>query len=154
MERKAPIKQKAVDRKPPPARTTARPKEATIKRKPMKVTRRPSDGPWRDLCADRRGLRCRAEVLGGCDGALQCDHIWPKSQTGPSVVENGAFLCRRHHTMKTEAELRYRFEWLDQDQVEWLAKVGWVVWDAAGQPSGRGWKHFEPRVVHPSTVGA
>jgi hypothetical protein len=76
---------------------------------------------------------------------LQADHIKPRSQGGPSVVENGMMLCEDHHTAKTESRLKIRYEWLDEDQVAWLQQVGWVWWDDAGEVYGRGRKHFEPK---------
>lgn len=68
----------------------------------------------------------------------------PRGQGGPSVVENGLLLCRTHHEQKTLGRLKIEYRWLDPDQVAWLADVGWVTWDADGQPYGRGWKHFAP----------
>lgn len=61
------------------------------------------------------------------------------------MVENGLVLCASHHQAKTESRLLVRFEWLDADQVAWLGEVGWVAWDDAGQPYGRGFKHFAAR---------
>lgn len=98
---------------------------------------------WRRQCLMVREAVCVAAGLGGCEGQLECDHIWPKSQGGPFVVENGAFLCTRHHAMKTYSELKYRREWLAEDQIEWLHQVGWVTWANDGSVSGRGWRHFE-----------
>jgi 5-methylcytosine-specific restriction endonuclease McrA len=99
---------------------------------------------WRKACLQVRPAVCAAAALGGCAGQLECDHIWPKSQGGPYVVENGAFLCTEHHRQKTDSELKYRRDWLGWDQVKWLADSGWVMWAADGSVSGRGWRHFEP----------
>lgn len=101
---------------------------------------------WSRLVRDTRGELCVAVAseYGICQGHHEADHIVPKSQGGPYVVENGAVLCHRHHEMKTNSELKYRREWLQPDQVAWLAECGWVAWDADGQPYGRGWKHFHP----------
>jgi len=79
---------------------------------------------------------------------LQCDHIWPRSQGGPSVVENGLLLCGPFapgecHRRKTEKLLLVERSWLDQDQVDWLASVGWVEW-IDGEPHGRGCRSFAP----------
>lgn len=68
---------------------------------------------------------------------------------GPSVVENGLVLCGPWsrvtpggcHPAKTESRLLIDRRWLDADQIEWLASVGWVEW-IDGQPTGRGWRHF------------
>lgn len=73
------------------------------------------------------------------------DHMKPRSQQGRSDVENGLPLCRTHHEAKTSGTLQIRFEWLTTEQVTYLAEIGWVAWDADGQPSGEGWKHFAPR---------
>lgn len=61
------------------------------------------------------------------------------------MVENGTMLCQRHHQMKTESKIQYRYEWLDEDQIAWLAQIGWVTWDADGRPRGRGLRHFAAR---------
>jgi hypothetical protein len=76
---------------------------------------------------------------------MEVDHLQPRSQGGASVVENGLPLCRGHHAAKTAGRLRIDRGWLDPDQVAWLAEVGWVRWQADGQPQGRGWRHFEAR---------
>jgi len=60
------------------------------------------------------------------------------------VVENGLVFCATHHQAKTESRLLIRFGWLDPDQVAFLAEVGWVAWDDAGLPYGRGMRHFAP----------
>lgn len=115
---------------------------------PRKPPRR-NDAPWREDCLAKRGRFCRAcwsergaTRLQGT--RLEIDHIQPRSQGGPSVVENGLVLCSEHHRAKTESRLLIRYEWLAVDQVLWLAEVGWVAWDDAGQPYGRGWRHFAP----------
>lgn len=66
----------------------------------------------------------------------------PRSQGGPSVVENGTMLCRACHTMKTEWRILYERAWLDADQIAWLAQQGWVEWDENGEPRGRGCRGF------------
>jgi len=35
-------------------------------------------------------------------------------------------------------------EWLDDDQLKYLADLGWVDWDADGEPFGRGMRAFAP----------
>lgn len=101
-----------------------------------------NDAAWRHAVEDLRGAWCRAC---GLTRGLQCDHVWPRSQGGPSVVENGMMLCREHHEAKTAGTLRLRFDWLDPDQVAWLEDVGWVWFDETGEPCGRGRAHFDPR---------
>lgn len=104
---------------------------------------------WRRECLKVRAAVCVAASLGGCAGQLEMDHCFPKSQGGPYVVENGVPVCTEHHRQKTNSELRYRREWLAQDQINWLAEIGWVSWAADGSVSGRGWKHFEPVPLFP-----
>ena len=110
-------------------------------RKQMKKPVRRNDAPWRKEVIELRGAFCRR-----CLGRdVQCDHVWPRSQGGPSVVENGLLLCRACHEDKTASRIVIEFGWLDADQIPWLAKVGWVAWDDDGQPRGRGWRHFGVR---------
>lgn len=75
----------------------------------------------------------------------------PRGQTGPSVVENGLILCRACHQLKTEHRILVEFHWLEPDQVEWLATVRWVAWDADGEPYGNGYRNFglAPRGTYP-----
>lgn len=40
-----------------------------------------------------------------------------------------------------------RKEWLDPDQVEWLAEVGWVRWLEDGDVEGHGFRGFEREEV-------
>lgn len=108
-------------------------------------SKRRNDGPWRQECAVAYGLWCRASGVHA--GPIQCDHVWPRSQGGPSVVENGLFLCESHHDAKTASRIVIDPEWLTPEQIDWLAQVGWVSWNADGQPSGRGMRHFAPRRV-------
>jgi 5-methylcytosine-specific restriction endonuclease McrA len=110
-------------------------------RKRSKNVRSRNDSVWRQVCLDRRGRYCRAQD-GRCAGPLEVDHVWPRSQGGLSVVENGLPLCREHHRLKTIGRLRIWRRWLDADQLAWLAETGWVVWNDAGCPEGRGWRHF------------
>lgn len=121
------------------------------KPRPRPRTRRRNDGPWRAECLTRRGGYCRAcgpftqfvDSNGQPRGRmLEVDHIWPRSQGGPSVVENGLVLCSAHHADKTASRIVIDPAWLDPDQVAWLAAVGWVQWGSDGQPVGRGMKHF------------
>lgn len=108
---------------------------------PRTVTRsrKPSDAPWRAAVIALRGAQCRR-----CRATwdLQADHVMPRSQGGPSVVENGTMLCRACHTMKTEWRILYERAWLDADQIAWLAQQGWVEWDENGEPRGRGCRGF------------
>jgi 5-methylcytosine-specific restriction endonuclease McrA len=88
----------------------------------------------------KRGAYCRSC---GTGQDLQADHVMPKSQGGRSVVENGTMLCRTCHQAKTEKRIKYKREWLDEDQVDWLAKTGWVSWDEDGRTRGPGYRGFE-----------
>jgi len=126
--------------------------------KPLKAASRKSprrnDAPWREECLARRGEYCRAckgnyGVLASAT-RIEVDHIMPRSQGGPSVVENGLPLCSAHHQAKTESRMKIDPAWLDQDQIAWLAEVAWVAWGDDGQPHGRGWRHFAPLAVDPS----
>lgn len=109
---------------------------------PPKVTpRRRNDGPWRAEVILLRGGFCR---VCWTTRDLQADHVMPRGQGGPSVVENGTVLCREHHEAKTERRLLYRRAWLDDDQKAWLRDVEWVWWDDDGEVHGRGRRGFEP----------
>jgi hypothetical protein len=121
------------------------------KPEPPRRSKRRDDARWRHGCLAMRGWYCRVCAMPPAPnrpGPLEIDHIWPRSQGGPSVVENGLVLCRRHHADKTAGVLRIDRRWLDADQVAWLADVGWVEWDGDGSPLGRGWRHFERVVAH------
>ena len=104
-----------------------------------------NDGPWRAECIAARGEFCR------CCGAqpIQMDHIKPKSQGGKNHVGNGLPLCPEHHRQKTDSEIKIEWAWLDPDQLQYLASIGWVDWDEEGQPFGRGFKHFGTRPPRP-----
>lgn len=111
------------------------------------MRRRPrNDAQWRRECLAARGYGCRAAGAGygPCKGPVQVDHVMPRAQGGPSVVENGLPLCEEHHGMKTASRLRFDRAMLDADQVLWLAERRWVNWDDAGEPYGRGYRHFDP----------
>lgn len=113
---------------------------ATPREHRRKPTKRRNDAPWRAEVIALRGEYCRSC---GTSRNLQCDHVKPRSQGGKSVVENGTMLCVTCHDGKTNSTLKYKREWLDQDQIDWLAREGWVEWDKDGLPFGNGWKHFE-----------
>lgn len=70
----------------------------------------------------------------------------PRSQGGASHVLNGLPLCGPFsndcHGKKTAGTLVIRWEWLDDEQIAWLAEQRWVYWDSTGEPLGRGRKHF------------
>jgi hypothetical protein len=114
--------------------------------------RRRNDAPWRNECIEVYGDVCRSC---GDTGNCQMDHLKPRSQGGPSVVENGLPLCGPAsrvtpggcHALKTERRMLVEPEWLTDDQIQWLSDVGWVTWDTDGQPYGRGWRNFAPRRV-------
>ncbi len=105
-----------------------------------------NDGPWRLEALARRGGRCRS-----CGGTMhvQADHMIPRSQGGPSIVENALILCGefgdgRCHVKKTNHELLIRRDWLDADQVEWLRASGNAWWEEDGTVSGRHNRLFAP----------
>lgn len=111
-----------------------------------------NDSGWR-----REVMALHGEVCASCGDAshVQADHLWPRGQGGPSHPLNGLPLCGEFsrntpggcHPKKTAGTMLIRPEWLLPEQVVWLAEVGWVAWDADGQPYGRGWRHFGPRTV-------
>lgn len=73
----------------------------------------------------------------------------PRSQGGPSVVENGLMLCPSCHQRKTEHahELLIQYEWLTQAQVDWLRANGHVWWDEDGETYGQHRRLFAQRKV-------
>lgn len=99
---------------------------------------RRNDAPWRAACLEAWGHSCVA-----CGAApVQMDHIMPRSQGGPSVVENGLPLCPTCHWKKTAGTMVIEYHWLARQQVDWLAEAGWVEWDKDGLPKGRGFRRF------------
>jgi 5-methylcytosine-specific restriction endonuclease McrA len=105
-----------------------------------------NDGPWRLEVFARRGGRCRC-----CGDTMhvQADHMIPRSQGGPSIVENGLPLCSEFgkgqcHLRKTNHELLIRRDWLDADQVEWLRASGNAWWEEDGTVAGRHNRLFAP----------
>jgi 5-methylcytosine-specific restriction endonuclease McrA len=111
-----------------------------------KVKSRRDDGPWRAAVLALYGPSCVA-----CGGRehVQADHIWPRSQGGPSDVGNGIPLCGEFgrgkcHPRKTAGTMLIRPEWLKPVTRAFLAAAGWVDWDDNGQPYGRGCRHFAP----------
>lgn len=91
---------------------------------------------WRLEVADLRGLFCRVP---GCvtDGWMECDHLIPRSQQGPSVVQNGVFWCKHHHDEKTAHRLKIEPAWLDADQIAWLKAEEHAWWDDQGEVYGQ-----------------
>lgn len=96
---------------------------------------RRNDSAWRTACLEARGELCRVP---GCPHPwpVQMDHLIPRAQGGPSVVENGLPLCLLHHLAKTEHRLRIRRGWLDADQVAWLEVEGHARWLLDGTVAG------------------
>ena len=106
-----------------------------------------NDAVWRAEVLAARGAYCRAC---GDTRNPQTDHLIPRAQGGPSVVPNGIVLggpfgCG-HHVAKTEGRLRIRREWLDPEQLEWLAAEGHVLWLENGETVGRHRKLFAEEV--------
>ena len=104
-----------------------------------KKSRRRNDAPWRAAVIALRGEYCRHC---GQTWGLECDHLKPRSQGGLSVVENGLMLCRSAHLRKTEYRLKIERSWLDEDQIAYLAEIGWVAWGDDGEPFGTGMRSF------------
>jgi 5-methylcytosine-specific restriction endonuclease McrA len=102
---------------------------------------------WRAAVIELRGGYCRAMFTAGtpCGGRLEVDHVVERSQGGHWVIQNGTPLCQKHHRDKTTGKLKVAYEWLDQDQILWLAEKGHVAWDEQGRPYGRMCKGFEAR---------
>lgn len=88
---------------------------------------RRNDSQWRADCLEVRGEWCRVP---DCPHPMpvQMDHLIPRAQGGPSVVQNGLPLCRMHHRMKTDHLLLIAPEWLDADMIVWLADEGHAEW--------------------------
>lgn len=116
---------------------------------PKKRTKkRRNDAPWKVEVHRRYGTLC---VSCGAKRDVQADHMMPRSQGGASDPRNGLPLCGPFsdtgmdcHGRKTASTMLIRPEWLDQEQIDFLAEVDWVHWDEDGQPRGRGWRHFAP----------
>lgn len=96
------------------------------------MTRRRNDSKWRSEVIAKRGDWCRRCKRTG----VQADHLVPRSQGGPSVVENGMPLCPECHQLKTEHKVLVQQSWLDPDQVDWLETNRWVWWDEDGEVYG------------------
>lgn len=153
MERRKPLRSDPAKYREWQARSAKSMREKHLKKTPLKrskiVNRKPrrNDAPWRAEVLSRYGLAC---VRCGDQAHVQADHIWPRSQGGPSDPRNGLPLCGEFskntpggcHPMKTASRIVIEPAWLAPDQIEWLADVGWVWWDADGEPMGRGRKHF------------
>ncbi len=113
--------------------------------------RRRTDSEWRADVLAAYGPGC---VSCG-DPLVEADHVWPRSQGGWSVVQNGLPLCGPWsraspfqggcHKAKTDGLLKIRYDWLTAAQRAWLAAVSWVRWDDDGVPHGRGMSHFDAR---------
>jgi HNH endonuclease len=110
------------------------------RRTPLRSRLRRNDSAWRRECLERRGPQCR--VTGCWRMDVQMDHLIPRSQGGPSVVENGLPLCREHHEMKTAHDLRVDPAWLGEDQILWLSDEGHAEWLLDGVVVGRHRKLF------------
>lgn len=115
---------------------------------PRRAKPKRNDGPWKAEVHRRYGVVC---VSCGATRDVQADHIWPRGQGGPSDPRNGLPLCgdfsdtgENCHGRKTASTMVIRHEWLQQEQIDFLADAGWVRWDEDGQPHGRGWRHFAP----------
>lgn len=128
-----------------PDQVEARLRKALAGGKTKKPRRPRSDAGWRSDVLFRRGGFCRAC---GDTRQPQADHLIPRAQGGPSIVENGLplggpFGCGCHD-LKTAHKLLVQRDWLDPDQIEWLAEQGHVEWTESGEPVGRHARLFAP----------
>lgn len=74
--------------------------EIGINDKPVNRKRMFSDWMrWEILKRD--GCRCVVCGAGPAEAELEADHIWPHSMGGPTVLENGATLCRNCNQAKS-----------------------------------------------------
>lgn len=119
----------------------------------MAKKRRRNDAPWAKEVKEVRGAFCR-----NCGDMQhpQVDHIQERSQMGKSELENGLVLCGPFHgggspfpagchDAKTRGVLLIEYDWLDEDQIEYLKNNGWVEWDSNGEPTGHGFRAFAPK---------
>jgi predicted restriction endonuclease len=131
-------------------------KAAQTASKPLARSRAPkatkkarNDSPWRNEVMQRYGPAC---VACGTVRHVQADHLIPRGQGGPSVVENGLPLCGEFgrpgwkgcHPAKTDHELLIRKEWLAPEQVAWLEEHGHARWEKDGTVAGRHCWLFAP----------
>lgn len=144
MARRTPLQRKLPMRRRPLEQVSADLNDDTAERQGLPPrhlnsnrTRR-NDSKWRSDCLAERGAWCRA-----CGGTVhvQMDHVIPRAQGGPSVIENGVPLCgafgRGCHDRKTAGRLKIRREMLDPDQIAWLELAGHAMWLPDGTVAGR-----------------
>lgn len=137
------------------SRARAKIVQAAKRDTPVRQARRRNDAPWRHEVMAAYGPAC---VSCGDTAHVQADHMKPRSQGGPSVRPNGLPLCGEFsrntpggcHPAKTAGRIVIDPAWLADEQIAWLAEVGWVWWDEDGEPQGRGHKHFG-RMRRPTT---
>ena len=126
------------------AREATAPARTERRKRQRSHARSRNDAAWRAQVMELRGERCRAC---GSSRHVECDHLIERSQGGPSIPENGLPLCGefgpcRAHVRKTRNELRIHRDWLDADQIEWLAREGYARWEDDGTVTGRFHKTF------------
>lgn len=150
-DRKEPVRKEPIKRLEPVRAENGRELGTSRHRRVQKrAAQRRNDAPWRNEVFELRGRSCR-----GCGGVqhVQADHLIPRSQGGPSVVENGLPLCGEFgvgqcHVRKTAHSLLIERGWLDQDQIDWLKSEGHAWWREDGTVAGRHCVLFAPvRVV-------
>lgn len=112
--------------------------------KQRQSARQREDRRYREVVLVLRGPVCRSC---GSTRDVQVDHLVGRVGEARLAVENGTPLCGdfgdgRCHPRKTANQLLIQRGWLDPDQVEWLAKRGYVVWDDDGSVSGRNHRIF------------
>lgn len=107
--------------------TAATAARALTRRTSNRRGNRRNDAQWRADCLELRGDWCRVPHCPHPQ-PVQMDHLIPRAHGGPSVVENGWPVCRRHHELKTGHLLLVDPTWLDLDQRIWLRDHNYVTW--------------------------
>lgn len=75
-----------------------------------------------------RDMKCR--IAGSdCSGHLEPHHIVGRVSSIDDVPENGITLCTWHHQRITDGHLKVHASWLTADQIEFIEKRKWPMWD-------------------------
>ena len=75
-----------------------------------------------------RDMKCMADD-GYCSGLLEPHHIVGRVSMIDDVKENGITFCSKHHRLVTDGHLKVRASWLTEDQIEWIEKRKWKLWN-------------------------
>lgn len=154
---------KPLERRTPLVSTTPLVRRTPLRRVPFqrgaptgKPAQRPAgdskDAQWRQKVYALRGRWCRS-----CGESrperIQVDHMIPRTPATRWEPCNGLPLCDdfgkgRCHPRKTAHQLAIQRDWLDPDQIEWLAQQGHAEWQPDGTVTGR-----HCRLFAPSTIG-